>query len=461
MQSEPQSPSPLFSPPEGRGHDCAGVCDQIPSPLGGLGGEGRVRGASQITPKPIRSTETLAPLSLFFSACAILVATRTFAAEPIAVGDRTCLFFDERFIAEQSGLKRTWHQGQPRPEVAIKAEKENVWEKWPHLFGSVIHDPKDGLYRMYYEVAIYPHREGRTSSFTCHIWYAESKDGKTWTKRKLGLFEDLGSKENNIVIPDAELAVVLVDPLEPDPGKRLKMFVYLQRKFPWPDGEGQSESLLSSGDGLHWKYEGGFNKPSYANPTYGGYTDCQTFSWDPLTQQYMAYIHTFDPHPPSGLAELKTGCRRAIGVSRSCAINKGWAPIEHVLAADEQDDAAVAKMSKDPNTPDWAELYSMPYFNYGNHYIGLLSILYLIDKMDSNGGGDLQLTFSHDAKTWYRVYGFGRPERESLIAPSNAAPELFPTYIQVSEPLDLGDEMWMYYTEANGAHPLNPIEKSV
>jgi hypothetical protein len=37
---------------------------------------------------------------------------------------------------------------------------------------------------------------------------------------------------------------------------------------------------------------------------------------------------------------------------------------------------------------------------------------------------------------------------------------LFPTYIQMNEPLEVGDEIWLYYTEANGAHPITPFEKA-
>src|ERR1043166_8331722 len=91
------------------------------------------------------------------------LANRTiFAAEMIR--DRTCLFLDDRFVAEQSGLKRTWHQGKPQPQPAIT--ESGKWERWLHMFGSVIHDPKDGLYKMYYESAIFPRREGpgRTAS---------------------------------------------------------------------------------------------------------------------------------------------------------------------------------------------------------------------------------------------------------------------------------------------------------
>lgn len=365
---------------------------------------------------------------------------------PWQVGSRACLFFDDYFIAEQSGLKRTWHPGRPREEVAIRATEP--WEKWPHLFGSVFRDPQDKLYKMYYESSIFPSLRP-PDSFTCYICYAESQDGKTWTKPKLGLHEHVGSKENNIVFSEAELANVFIDPRERDPAARLKAFVYLKNNNPF---RSVGECLLSSGDGLHWKIVGGFNKPKYQNPEHANFTDSHSFLWDPLRQRYLAFVRTF---VKSHQAEKKDGRRRAIGISQCQELNRDWTPIVHVLAADDRDDAKVTLLSQDPNKPDWAELYCMNFFAYGNHYIGLLSLLYLVDGADSNGGGDLQLTFSHDGLQWFR-----QPERATLIAPSNA-PGLFPTYITTNEPLEIGDELWLYYTEANGAHPLRPFEKSV
>jgi hypothetical protein len=169
-------------------------------------------------------------------------------------------------------------------------------------------------------------------------------------------------------------------------------------------------------------------------------------------ERYLAYIRTF---VKSHVAESKDGRRRAVGISHCRELNRDWSPIVNVLAADDRDDAKVAPLGKDPGKPDWAELYCMNFFPYGNHYLGLLSLLYLVDGWDGNGGGDLQLTFSHDGLAWHR-----QPERTTLIAPSNA-PGLFPTYISTNAPLEIGDELWLYYTEANGAHPIAPFEKAV
>ncbi|MEO6436196.1 MAG: prolyl oligopeptidase family serine peptidase, partial [Tepidisphaeraceae bacterium] len=144
------------------------------------------------------------------------VAAPAAVAAPVAdaapaveqVGDRACLFLDDRFIAEQSGLTRTWHPGRPLPEPAIVGD---AWDQWPHLFGSVVFDPQEKLYRMWYSSI----REG--------MFYAESQDGRVWQKPKLGLHDFNGSKENNLVKSGVSLPNVILDPNEKDPAGRFKL----------------------------------------------------------------------------------------------------------------------------------------------------------------------------------------------------------------------------------------------
>jgi hypothetical protein len=76
----------------------------------------------------------------------------------------------------------------------------------------------------------------------------------------------------------------------------------------------------------------------------------------------------------------------------------------------------------------------------------MLTLLYQIDAKNTvAGSGDLQLTFSHDGKKWYR-----HPDRQSLIAQSSA--KLIPVFAASNEPLEMGDEIWVFYTEATGTH---------
>ena len=79
---------------------------------------------------------------------------------------------------------------QPTPQdVALVTDKP--WEGNTCAYYSVFQDGE--LYRMYYRGS---HHKPAHEEVTC---YAESKDGITWTKPNLGLFEFDGSKENNIV----------------------------------------------------------------------------------------------------------------------------------------------------------------------------------------------------------------------------------------------------------------------
>lgn len=383
------------------------------------------------------------PLAIGLLNCAAMFAL---AVDPLPIGGRACLFFDDKFAAEQSGLVRTWHQGQPHDVPAIAKTQE--WEMWPHLYGSVFRDPREDLYKLYYTATNYP-SVNPPSSFSSYICYAVSRDGKTWTKPKLGVQEFKGSKENNIVIKFAELPNVFFDPREKDPAARLKMFVYLMSQ---PSHGNVGEGLLSSADGVTWKYVGPYNKPNYADPAHTNYTDSHVFTWDELGQRYLSYVRTWVKAP---IAEMKDGRRRSVGISQSQEINRGWSPIVNVISSDEKDDAKAAAFSKDPNVPDWAELYCMHFSNYGNHYLGLLSLFFILDGKDTGGAGDIQLTWSHDGLTWQRP-----AERPSLIARSNAE-GLFPTYITTNGPLELGDQIWLYYSEANGAHPISPFSKSI
>src|ERR1043166_7737626 len=153
-------------------------------------------------------------------------------ADPsIPVGDPPCLFLDNHFIAEQSGLARRWHQGKPEPEPAITGT-------WPHMFGSVLYDPQAKLYKMWYE---------DVADGAGWIYYAESKNGKTWTKPNLGLVAVSGSKTNNCIIDHAELPKVFLDPNDFDPAGRMKMALWA-RAVPFEGKTISGHVLLRSGD---------------------------------------------------------------------------------------------------------------------------------------------------------------------------------------------------------------------
>src|ERR1041384_2319408 len=200
----------------------------------------------------------------FLSVCLVIISVSIVSAAGPAfnVGTNTCLFLDDYFIAKQSGFTRTWHQGKPRPAIAI--EEKEPWENWPTLWGSCFFDPKYKAYRMYYQTTLLPSGEPGIS-FRDNLCYAESKDAKTWVKPKLGVVEFNGSKDNNIVISFAGPPVVMIDPLATEPKGRLKMFTFILKAQPVSDGN-RSLCCLQSEDGIHWAFFGQQNQPGFAKP---------------------------------------------------------------------------------------------------------------------------------------------------------------------------------------------------
>jgi len=392
--------------------------------------------------------------------CAVFAFASNFApvveaAEvPFAVGTNTCLFLDDHYIAEQAGLTRMWHQGKPHPD-AVVAETE-PWEHWICLWGSCFYDPKYQVYRMYYQSTFYPSGVPGVS-FMDYVHYAESKDAIHWVKPKLGLIEFKGSKDNNILFELGGVANAFVDPLAVGTEDRMKMFCLILK--PTPITEGHADYIcLKSDDGIHWKFHAIPQKPGFARAEEGGYVDGWQVNWNPIKQCYNGNFRNFSTEKVGDVLSVdgKTRTRRrAIGVTWSKNLVKDWSPSVQVLKPDTLDDEQAVRLSKDPNKPDWTEQYCMPFWNYGNHYLGLVTLFSLPDGKDLNGGGDLQFCYSNDGLQWHR-----QPDRQTAMERSPDEPELFPNFAQFNPPLDMGNEVWIFYSENNGTHGVTPFEKS-
>jgi len=122
----------------------------------------------------------------------LLLLSLTAVAEPIDLGAHRELFVDEHLIASKSGVELKLHPPRAQ-EVALVCDAP--WEGNTSGYFTLLQD--GGLFRCYYRGSHHGEPGGRPghSGVTC---YAESRDGITWTKPKLGLFEFGGSKDNNI-----------------------------------------------------------------------------------------------------------------------------------------------------------------------------------------------------------------------------------------------------------------------
>lgn len=118
-------------------------------------------------------------------------------AESIDLGQRRELFVDEHLIASKAGVDLKLHKPQAQ-DVALVCDAP--WEGNTSGYFTLIQD--GDLYRCYYRGTHFDEKlkKGTHEELTC---YAESRDGITWTKPKLGLVEFQGSKENNIILVGA------------------------------------------------------------------------------------------------------------------------------------------------------------------------------------------------------------------------------------------------------------------
>jgi hypothetical protein len=122
---------------------------------------------------------------------------------PLDIGSHLELFVDSFLIESMNGVHLRLHEPRPAGTALVF---DRPWEGVTSGYVTVFKD--DDLYRMYYRGSSHPGYTIKSSlrpgeqeipkhpEFTC---YAESRDGITWIRPSLDLFEFNGSKGNNIV----------------------------------------------------------------------------------------------------------------------------------------------------------------------------------------------------------------------------------------------------------------------
>ncbi|MDP1588649.1 MAG: hypothetical protein Q8M07_12950 [Prosthecobacter sp.] len=129
---------------------------------------------------------------LIYLGC-LVMACPLLAMEPIDIGSRRELFVDDFLIEKLRDTELKLHNPEPREVVLVCNQP---WEGNTSFYFLTFQD--GGLFRMYYRGSHFDEssKSDGHEEVTC---YAESKDGITWSRPKLGLHEFAGSKDNNII----------------------------------------------------------------------------------------------------------------------------------------------------------------------------------------------------------------------------------------------------------------------
>ncbi len=176
----------------------------------------------------------------FVGLCLCLLGTQAPADEPKPIGSRRELFVDRFLIERLTNARLQLHE--PRDEGGV-LRMDKPWEG-PHAgYSTVIRDGERWL--MYYRGISKLGLDGSEHERAC---LAESRDGITWTKPELGLFEFAGSKANNIVLANAAPVTHNFCPmLDSKPG------VPKDERFKAVGGTGDKLFAFVSADGIGWK----------------------------------------------------------------------------------------------------------------------------------------------------------------------------------------------------------------
>ena len=231
------------------------------------------------------------------------------AKDILDIGSRRELFLDNLLVDRlEGGAQRVFHKPVPR-EVVITFDQP--WEGNTCLAVAVFQ--VGDVYRLYYRASNTPGSAGgeKRGAHTFDA-YAESRDGRHWTRPALGLVEFQGSKDNNLIPKPAAPAGWALDALCPfrDENPEAAADALSKAVAPlygpgntaddWLSRE-KSLAVLASPDGIRWTLmqdQGVFAKEGF-------FDSVNLAFWDPNTRAYRAYFR--DARRPAFVRDIKTG----------------------------------------------------------------------------------------------------------------------------------------------------------
>ena len=356
-------------------------------------------------------------------------------------GDRTILFVDDHVVLYRSGTRRVLQQ--PRRHTANPVITET--RPWEVAIGycTFYRDETTGLYQCWYQAYSGGNADDPTRRVV--VCYATSKDGVSWKKPNLGLYDYNGERNTNIVlIGNGGRSVnygasVLVDQFDPDKLRRYKMAYW-----DFVDVSGRQVPGLCvafSADGIQWvKYskapllQGAYGDPtqpplsaeSRGEPTTRpAISDVIDLMWDPGLERFVIYSKTWIDAPDG-----RRFWKRAIVRTESKDFIQ-WSVPQLIMVPDDDDPG---------------QIHGASVFYLHGTFLALMQRLDF-GGFDRGGSGNMpaELGSSRDGVHWQR------PFRERMFLPVTGEGDSFDAGClwTSSTPIHLPEETRFYY----GAYP--------
>lgn len=224
------------------------------------------------------------------------------------------LFIDHFLIDEMIGTQLVMHT--PIDEGPV-LYFDKPWEGPFCGYCTVI---KDGnTFRLYYRGLPKAGKDGSTNETTC---YAESKDGISWIKPNLDIYEIMNTRDNNVILAnDAPFSHNFSPFLDVNPN------AIKEGKYKALAGT-QKTGLFGfrSADGIHWKKIS--EKPVFTK----GIFDSQNVAfWSESEKSYVCYFRTWSEEGYSGVRTVsRTTSPDFIHWSALQEMDFGDTPMEHL-----------------------------------------------------------------------------------------------------------------------------------
>jgi hypothetical protein len=303
---------------------------------------------------------------------------------------------------------------------AVRRDKNNPlfkedkpWEPYiSNLYGEIIYDEQDKIYKCWYSIFIESSMESNTPrekrAFVNWkespgrkggVCYAVSKDGIHWEKPELDVVDFHGSKKNNIVLRAEHGIGVMKDLHETDPQKRYKAI------HPFKD----RTQVWFSPDGLNW-----------TEKRLPGLDDGDTYNcvfWDPALEKYVLFTRHWGGSGAKG-HRYGRGIYRMVSRSESPDF-LNWSKAEVVLEG--------------PN-PD-LQIHDMIVFRHAGVYVGLIGLWDMVTDREH-----VELAWSPDSVQWHWI-----DQGKALIPNSPHVGDYDWGCIFASPPIFTKDEILLYY----------------
>ena len=230
------------------------------------------------------------------------------------IGNKRELFVDHYLIHKLIDTRLVIHK--PRDEGAV-LRFDKPWEGPFSAYCTIIMDDKK--YKAYYRGVPIAGADGNANEVTC---YAESDDGIHWKKPNLGIYEIMGTWDNNVILANEAPITHNFSPFldsnpNASPDKKYKALGGIEKSGLFG---------FTSKDGIHWKKIG--LTPLF---TKGAFDSQNVSFWSVSEQCYVLYFRTWTGPYYSGKRTIsRTTSKDFIYWTEPVRMDFAFTPLEHL-----------------------------------------------------------------------------------------------------------------------------------